>query len=125
VPPDPLAAFHARLATGDDEVVQGRGLRRVLHEAARDPGLDTEIGAVRLALRRLLEEEADPARLASGITRLAGVALQIARLRPSPDPALADLQDSFLRALDELEAEHAAEDAASGPIAPPPTEELA
>jgi hypothetical protein len=123
-PPDPFAEFRARVATGDYGNVLGRGLGRALREAARDPGLETEIGFVRLALLRLLSEESDPTRLASGVARLTGIALQAARLRPSPDPEWADFHAHMLRTLDEIEAEHAAEAAAGAAITTPDTDEL-
>jgi hypothetical protein len=43
---------------------------------ASDPGLRVEIGALRLVLVRLLQEEADTARLAGYAARVAGVAVQ-------------------------------------------------
>ena len=75
------ASFHARLATGDYERVIGTELRRVLEDAAAAPDLDQEIGALRVSLARLIQEERDPSRLATGVARLASVAVQAAKLR--------------------------------------------
>jgi hypothetical protein len=47
-----------------------------LTELAGDRGLRVEIGALRLVLVRLLQEEGDPARLAGNAARVAGVAVQ-------------------------------------------------
>lgn len=105
---DPLSAFRANVATGSYHAVVGRPLRRALREAARDPGLEAEIGALRLALARLLQEEGDVSRLALGVSRLARVAVQAARLREGPDDALADIASAMQRELDAIEAEFAA-----------------
>jgi hypothetical protein len=75
------AAFRARLATGDYEEVIGAALRRVLQGAAASPALDAEVGALRVALARLIREERDPSRLAAGVARVADVALRAAKLR--------------------------------------------
>jgi hypothetical protein len=75
------AGFRSRLATGDYETVIGPELRRVLRGAAAAPDLDEEIGALRVSLARLLQEERDPSRLAAGVARLTGVAVQAAKLR--------------------------------------------
>ena len=105
--PQPLPPFAQRLATGDFDALLGRGLRRMLRSAAADPGLEIEIGAVRLALLRLLDEEADPARLATGVARLTAVAAQAGRLRAlaNADGGLAEVRAILQRELDELDRE--------------------
>lgn len=99
------AAFHARLATGDYERVIGAELRRVLQDAAAAPDLDQEIGALRVSLARLIQEERDPSRLAAGVARLAGVAVQAVKVRnggkPEEDGILAILE----RTLADIERE--------------------
>jgi hypothetical protein len=82
---DPGERFYAALAPGDFDALLGRSLRRALRQAAADPGLDLEVGALRLTLIRLLDAESDPHRLAADIARVARVALQAAALRPAPD----------------------------------------
>ena len=79
---DRLAAFRARLAAGDADALVGPELRAGLRGVGAEPGVDAEVGALRVALARLLEEEGDATRLAAGIARVAGVAMQAARLRP-------------------------------------------
>ena len=99
--------FPQRLASGDYAAFLGRGLRRMLRGAAADPGLEIEIGAVRLALLRLLDEEADPTRLATGVARLTAVAAQAGRLRAlsAADGGLAEVRAILQRELDELDRE--------------------
>ena len=100
-----LAAFRARLAGGDYDAVLGPGLRGTLRGAAADAGLEAEIGALRLALVRLLDEERDPSRLAAGVARVAGVAVQAARLRQGGDADAEEIRAVMLRALAAFEAE--------------------
>lgn len=113
-PSDGLAAFRARLMAGDLDGIIGCGLRRSLRDAAADPSLDAEIGALRLALVRLLKEERDPSRLAAGVSRIAGVAVQAARLRQNPDANLNEIRSLLAKELDAVEAEYAQ---AAGPRA--------
>ncbi|MBA2598394.1 MAG: hypothetical protein H0V00_17365 [Chloroflexia bacterium] len=111
--PDALTAFRARVATGDYSAVFGRGLRRALRDAAQDTSLEPEIGALRLTLMRLLTEESDPSRLAAGVSRIAQVALQAARLRQDTNPELDSIHAHVLRQLDVIEAEYAAAQSAA------------
>jgi hypothetical protein len=103
------ARFRAALAAGDYYALMGPGLRRALHGAAADPSLAPEIGAVRIALTRLLNEETDPARLATGVARLSSVALQAARLRADADDPADAFRQTFLRELEAFEREQAAQ----------------
>ncbi|MGH2615542.1 MAG: hypothetical protein ACRDJC_09910 [Thermomicrobiales bacterium] len=102
---DRLAIFRARLAAGDYDAVLGPGLRGALRGAAADPGLDAEIGALRLALARLLDEERDASRLATGVARVAGVAVQAARLRQGHDADVEKISTYLQRELAAIEAE--------------------
>jgi hypothetical protein len=102
---DGLATFRARVAAGDYEAVLGRGLRDTLRGAAADSGLEAEIGALRLALARLLDEEADASRLAAGVARVAGVAVQAARLRQGRDNEAEKISVYLQRELAAIEAE--------------------
>jgi hypothetical protein len=79
----------------------------MLRSAAAEPGLETEIGAVRIALLRLLDEEADPARLATGVARLTAVAVQAGHLqaRAAPEDGLAEIGAILQRELDALDRE--------------------
>ena len=101
------AAFRARLEAGDYDALLGPGLRGTLQGAAADAGLEAEIGALRLALARLLQEECDPSRLAAGVARVAGVAVQAVRLRQNADAdtGLGAIRAAVSQALTALEAE--------------------
>jgi hypothetical protein len=99
------AAFRSRLATGDYEAVIGTALRRVLHDAAASPNLDEEIGALRVSLARLLQEERDPSRLAAGVARLTGVAVQAAKLRHGGNAEADGIRAILERTLAEMEGE--------------------
>lgn len=101
-----LARFRERLAAGNYDAVIGHGLRRTLRGAAADTGLEAEIGALRLALVRLLNEEHDPSRLAAGVSRIAAVAVQAARLRNGPDAGLDEIRSLMLRELDAVERDY-------------------
>ena len=116
---DPLATFRARLESGRFNTVLGHALRRTIRDAATDPGLDAEVGALRLALARLLTEERDPSKLAAGVSRLTAVAVQAARLRQPTDDGLAEIREHFTRVFAEIDAETEAEEAAS--LLPLPT----
>jgi hypothetical protein len=98
-------AFRARLATGDYETVIGPELRRVLRGAAAAPDLEDEIGAVRVALARLIHEERDPSRLAAGVARLTGVAVQAAKLRHGGNAEADGIRAILERTLAEIEGE--------------------
>jgi hypothetical protein len=100
-----LAAFRDRLKAGDYDAMLGPGLRGTLRGAAEDAGLEAEIGALRLVLVRLLEEEQDPSRLAAGVARVAGVAVQAARLRQGGEAEMEEMRAVLLRGLEALEAE--------------------
>jgi hypothetical protein len=105
---DALAAFRDRLVSGRFSAILGRALRRTLRDAAADAGLDAEVGALRLALARLLTEERDPSRLAAGVARLTAVSVQATRLRQLAGSEENDLQAIFLRELEAIDAEFAA-----------------
>jgi hypothetical protein len=104
-----VARFRAALQTGDYYALMGSGLRRAMRGAASDPSLDPEIGALRLALTRLLNEEPDPARLAAGVARLSSVALQAARLRSGATDEGEEFRDTLLRELATYEQELSAQ----------------
>ncbi len=108
-PDDPrilLARFRKGLEAGSYYLVVGQGLQRTLRGAAADVSLEAEIGALRLTLVRLLNEERDPSRLAAGVSRVAGVAVQAARLRQGPDADLEQIRSMLLREVDALEREY-------------------
>ncbi|MCA9877143.1 MAG: hypothetical protein KC442_05165 [Thermomicrobiales bacterium] len=105
-----LSRVQALLAAGDFAALLDAGLREALHRAAAEAGLEAEIGALRLALAVLLQEERDPSRLASGVARVAAVAVQAARLRQGASEAGDDLAAVLARELAVLDAEATAGD---------------
>ena len=72
--------FLARVRAGDYRALAEEGLAETVARAARSPGLAAEIGMVRVALARLLEEGPDAGKFAAGVARLVAVAVQAARV---------------------------------------------
>jgi hypothetical protein len=110
--------FRAALTAGNYNAIVGRGPRRSLRAAAADTSLEPEIGALRLALLRLLNEERDPGRLAAGIARLSSVAIQAARHRSGTDSGGDELRQTLLRELEIFEREKEMEAASHHPETP-------
>jgi hypothetical protein len=103
---DPAAEFRARLEEGDYRRLLGAAIHSVIQQAAAEPGLDDEIGMLRVVLARLLMEEGDPAKLAAGAARIAQVAVQAARARHALQGHQADnLTDAITQILTELDGE--------------------
>jgi len=98
-------SFAERLSAGDYASLITPGLRDALRQAAADAGLEAEIGALRVALLRLLQEERDPSRMATGIARVAGVALQAFRQQQAGRAAATELQLLVVERLLTIEAE--------------------
>ena len=71
--------FRELLARGEYRALFEPPLGEVLTQAAAERPLLDEIGALRVALARLLAEEEDASKLAVGVARLAGVAIQAAK----------------------------------------------
>jgi hypothetical protein len=114
----PLATHRAGLLAGDYDAFVGEHLRDALREAAADTDLETEIGALRLALIRVLHEEHDPSRLAVSVARLAAVAVQAAHVRHNPDSERDEIQRTMLRQIQALDEERALEATAQATPAP-------
>ena len=103
---DPAAAFWERVESGDWRRLLGDGLGAVVRQAGSEPGLDEEIGMLRVVLARLLVEEADPAKLAAGVARIASVAVQAARARHALQGEQAEnLTEAIAQILTELDGE--------------------
>ena len=64
------AEFRARVAGGEYRGLFDHRLGEIMAQAGRDRGLADEIGALRVALARLLAEEEDAGKLALGIARI-------------------------------------------------------
>lgn len=80
--------FRARMAGRSYRDLIDPDVRAVLDDAAGQPGLRDEIGALRLALAKLVALEDDPVRMATSIARVAAVAIQAMRVQQVlADPA--------------------------------------
>lgn len=99
--------FRKAVRAGRYDALIGHGPRRTLRAAAADTGLEAEVGAIRLALLRLVNEEPDPNRVAAGVARLTAVAVQAARLRHVPDNGMDEIAAILSKTLDEMEQEGA------------------
>lgn len=74
--------FRERLEQGEYAGLLDDHMSRVINQAAMamsEHGLVDEIGALRVVLARLLAEEQDLSKLAANVTRVASVAVQVAR----------------------------------------------
>lgn len=98
--------FQERLDAGDWRQLPSPALRAVIDQAGAEPGLDDEIGVLRVVLARLLAEERDPTKLAAGAARIASVAVQAARARHALQGQQAEnLTDAIAQILTELDGE--------------------
>src|ERR687894_75589 len=89
------AAFRARLEEGDYRELFGGRLGEVMAQAAEEAGVADELGALRIVLARLMEEEDDLVVLAGLVARVAPVSIQAARLQRAITGQLAEsLTDS-------------------------------
>lgn len=66
-------AFRQRIERGEYGTLLEVPLRAVVRQAAAERSLDEEIGALRIAAKRMLMEEEDPARMALGLSRVTSV----------------------------------------------------
>jgi hypothetical protein len=101
---DPVDAqrerFRERVEQGRYDGLLDSSVRKVLREGAAIRGVDEELGAIRFALAKLLAEEPDASKLASGVARLTSAAVQAMKLGQSigdeTDRSLADLLNQIL-----------------------------
>lgn len=106
-------AFRRRLAGGDYRGLFEEPLPEVMAQAAAERGLETEVGALRLVLARLLAEETDLGKLALGIARVTTASARLAQTRRAlGDGATSEWEEAMQAALDDLDAEFAEEDRA-------------
>jgi hypothetical protein len=92
-PPPGAGFFGVRLAEQIQQV----------KELAAEAGVDNEIGILRLTLQKLLTEEEDPARLASGVAKLAAVIITAQKAKRVIDGDSADsLLDAVATIVEEL-----------------------
>ncbi len=96
--------FRRRLKQGDYQGVFEGWLKEVIAQAAAERSLTDEIGALRFVLARLLAEEDDLTKLATGVARVATVAIQAARTQRAISGELADgLTEALTQILTELD----------------------
>ena len=75
------AAFRERLEAGDYRELFGGRLGEVMAQAAEEAGVADELGALRIVMARLMEEEDDLVVLAGLVARVASVSIQAARIQ--------------------------------------------
>ena len=98
------AAFRERLEAGDYHQLFGGRLGEVMAQAAEEAGVADELGALRIVLARLMEEEDDLVVLAGLVARVASVSIQAARLQRAINGQLAEsLTDAVTSILVDLE----------------------
>jgi hypothetical protein len=84
------AAFRARLESGDYRELFGGRLGEVMAQAAEEAGVTHELGALRVVMARLMEEEDDLVVLAGLVARVASVSIQAARIQRAITGQLAE-----------------------------------
>ncbi len=97
---EPRERFGERVAQGRYDTLLDGPMRDVLREGAAIRGVNEELGAIRFALVKLLAEEQDASKLASGVARLTSAAVQAMKMGQSisdeTDESLADLLNQIL-----------------------------
>jgi hypothetical protein len=84
------AAFRARLESGDYRELFGGRLGEAMAQAAEEAGVTDELGALRVVMARLMEEEDDLVVLAGLVARVASVSIQAARIQRAITGQLAE-----------------------------------
>lgn len=98
------AAFRARLESGDYRELFGDGLGEVMAQAAEQADVSDELGALRIVMARLMEEEDDLVVLAGLVARVASVSIQAARIQRAITGQLAEsLTDAVTTILADLD----------------------
>lgn len=96
-------AFLARIGRGEFGGLLDEPFRAVLGQAAEEEDLRLELGSLRVALTRVLMEEADAAAMALGVSRLARTAVLLQEKRAKLRQGMEDAE--FMELWDEIEAE--------------------
>ena len=100
------ATFQRGVDAGTFHDLLAAPVRATITGAARAPGLEDEIGMLRLVMVRLLVEEDDLAKLVGGMARLSTAITQATRLRRAIGAeATSDLLDTLTRVLNDLDDE--------------------
>jgi hypothetical protein len=98
------AAFRARLESGDYRELFGGGLGEVMAQAAEQADVSDELGALRIVMARLMEEEDDLVVMAGLVARVASVSIQAARIQRAITGQLAEsLTDAVTTILADLD----------------------
>jgi hypothetical protein len=98
------AAFRARLESGDYRELFGGRLGEVMAQAGEEAGVADELGALRVVMARLMEEEDDLVVLAGLVARVASVSIQAARIQRAINGQLAEsLTDAVTTILADLD----------------------
>jgi hypothetical protein len=92
--------FREAVMSGRYDALLDSSMRAILREGAAIRGVDEELGAIRFALAKLLAEESDASKLASGVARLTSASVQAMKMGQSisdeTDESLADLLNEIL-----------------------------
>jgi hypothetical protein len=98
------AAFRARVESGDYRELFGGRRGEVMAQAAEGAGVADELGALRIVMARLMEEEDDLVVLAGLVARVASVSIQAARIQRAITGQLAEsLTDAVTTILADLD----------------------
>jgi hypothetical protein len=99
----PASAFQRLLANGQQAELLNRRLAQALAEAGHRDTLTDEIGALRVIVLRLLDEEDDPHRLAADVSRLVNAIVRALRAqRTLAGDTAGDLTELVTRVLAEV-----------------------
>ena len=98
------AAFLARVESGDYRELFGGRLGEVMAQAAEEAGVAAELGALRIVMARMMEEEDDLVVMAGLVARVASVSIQAARIQRAITGQLAEsLTDAVTTILADLD----------------------
>jgi len=102
--------FRQQVMRGEYAAVFGAKFEEMLTESGTEHDLTGEIGMLRIAMRRVLTEEEDPAKMAHGLAKLSGalgraIVLQEQRERTQADDTEESLADLLNQILIDLEKE--------------------
>lgn len=100
----PSTSFEERLNAGIYDEIFGQ-LKPVIARASAEYGVDNEIGVLRIAMAKLLAEESDPFRLATGVARLSSVIVQAQKAAKVLSGEVADdITGAIATILEEMQA---------------------
>lgn len=98
--------FRARVAAGRYDELLDESMRALLREGTEIRGMAVELGAIRFALAKLLAEEQDAGKLASGVARLTSASVHAMKMEQTiSDEVDESLADALNQILIDLEKE--------------------